>query len=83
MFLAHKKIFCLTFYEKDILEEHKTLTRFNDINRPLNPSQQYKKIEGKKISAMLSEIWKKSFNSGVIIPAKMRSCNEGNDKTIQ
>ena len=37
-------------------------------------------IEGKKISAMLPRFWKKSLNSGTIIPTKMRFCNECNDK---
>ena len=39
-------------------------------------------IEGKKISAMLPRSWKKSFNTGVIIPEKMRFCNECNDKNV-
>ena len=37
-------------------------------------------IEGKKISAMLPRSWKKSFDSGIIIPAGMRYCNECIDK---
>ena len=40
----------------------------------------FKKIEGEKISALLTRSWKKSFDSGVIIPTKMRFCNECNDK---
>ena len=39
-------------------------------------------IDGKKISALLAEILEKSFNNGVIIPTKMRFCNEGNDKRL-
>ena len=38
--------------------------------------------EGKKISAMLPKSWKKSFDNGIIIPAKMRFCNECNDKRL-
>ena len=33
-------------------------------------------LEGKNISAMLPRSWKKSFNNGIIIPTKMRRCNE-------
>ena len=33
-------------------------------------------IEGEKISALLPKSWKKSFDSGIIIPTKMRFCNE-------
>ena len=39
-------------------------------------------IEGKKISAMLPRSWKKSFDSGIIIPTKMRFCNECDDKKM-
>ena len=35
--------------------------------------------EGEKISALLPRSWKKSFNIGVIIPKKMRFCNECDD----
>ena len=31
---------------------------------------------------MLPKIWKKSFNSGVVIPTKMRLCNECNNKRL-
>ena len=37
-------------------------------------------IEGKKVSALLPESWKKSFDRGIIIPTEMRFCNECNDK---
>ena len=37
-------------------------------------------IDGKKVSAMLSRSWKNSFDSGIIIPARMKFCNECNDK---
>ena len=36
-------------------------------------------LNGKKISAMLPRSWKKSFDNGVIIRAKMRFCNECNN----
>ena len=39
-------------------------------------------IEVIKISAMLHKVWRKSFNSGVTIPTKMRFCNECNGKKI-
>ena len=38
--------------------------------------------EGKKISAMLPRSWKKSFDSGIIIPKKMRFCNECDDEKL-
>ena len=39
-------------------------------------------IEGKKISAMLPKKWKKLSYTGVVIPAKMRFCNESNGEKI-
>ena len=39
-------------------------------------------IEGEKISAMLPRSWKKSFDSGIIIPTKRRFCNECNDRKM-
>ena len=37
-------------------------------------------LEGKKTSAILPESWKKPFINGVVIPVKMRRCNECNGK---
>ena len=37
-------------------------------------------MEGRKVSALLQRSWKKSSNNGVIIPKRMRFCNECNDK---
>ena len=39
-------------------------------------------IEGKKVSALLPKSWKKSFDSGINIPTKMRFCNECNDEKV-
>ena len=39
-------------------------------------------LEAEKISAMLPKSGKKSFNKGIIIPPKMRFCNECNDKRM-
>ena len=37
-------------------------------------------FESEKISTLLPKSWKNLFNSGIIIPTKMRFCNECNDK---
>ena len=39
-------------------------------------------VNGKKISAMLHKSGKKSYKSGVVIPAKMTFCNECYDKIV-
>ena len=79
LFLAPKIKYCLTIDDYGIIQEHKTFKGFNNSKRLLDRSQYFKIIEGKKISAMLPKSWKKSFDSGIIIPTKMRYCNECND----
>ena len=38
--------------------------------------------EGRKISALLPKSWKKSFDSGINIPTKMRFSNDCNDEKM-
>ena len=79
LFLAPKLKYCLTIDDYCIIQDYKTFKGFNS-NRILDRSQYFKKKEGKKILAMLQRSWKKSFDSGIIITAKMRFCNECNRK---
>ena len=79
LFLASKKEYCLTIDSSGIVQEHETFKGFNKSKRLLDRSQHFEKIEDKKISAMLPRSCKKSFNGGVIIPEKMRFCNECKD----
>ena len=76
LFLAPKIKYCLTIDGYGIIQEHKMFKGFNDSKPLLDRSQFFKLIEGEKISAMLPRSWKKSFDSGIIIPARMRYCNE-------
>ena len=80
LYLASKIKYCLTIDDYGIIKEHKTFKGFNDSQRLLDRSQYFKMKEGKKISAMLPKSWKKSFDNGIIIPAKMRFCDGCNDK---
>ena len=82
LYLAPKIKYCLTIDDYGIIQEHKTFKGFNDSNRLLDRSQYFKMKEDKKISAMLPRSWKKSFDNGIIIPAKLRFCNECNDKKM-
>ena len=82
LFLARTKEYCLTIIECGFIEEHKISQSFNDTKRVLDRTQYFKKRESEKISAILPRSWKKSFITGVVIPAKMRSCNECNDKKM-
>ena len=56
-----------------------TFKGFYDSKRLLDRSQYFDMWEGKKITAMLPRSWKKSFKNGIIIPTKMRQCNECKD----
>ena len=49
---------------------------FIDSKRLLGRSQNFDMLEGKKITAMLQRSWKNSFNNGIVIPTKMRRCND-------
>ena len=82
LFLAPKIKHCLTIDDYGIIQEHKTFEGFNDTKRLLDRSQYFDMIEGKQISAMLPRSWKNSFDSGIIIPTKMRFCNECNAKKM-
>ena len=83
LLLAPKLKYCLTIDDYGIIQEHKTFKGFNDSKRLLDRSQYFKMIEGEKIYSLLPKSWKKSFDSGIIIPTKKRFCNECNDKKMR
>ena len=72
LFSAPKIKYCLTLDDYGIIHKHKTFKGFNDSNRFSNRSQYFEMMEGKKMSAMLPRTWKRAFDSGIIIPTKMR-----------
>ena len=82
LYLAPKIKYCLTIDDYGVIQEHKTFKCFNDSKRLLDRSQYFKLIEGNKISAMLPRSWKNSFESGLIVPTKMRFCDGCNDKKV-
>ena len=80
IFLAPKTKYCLTIDNNVMIHEQKTVKGFNDSKGLLDRSQNFRKIQGKKISAMLPKSWTKLFNSGIVRPVKMRFCKECTDK---
>ena len=82
LFLAPKIKYCVTIDEFGTVQEHKTFKGFNDIKRHLDRSEFFKMVRGEKISAVLPKSSKKLFNSGVIMPTKMRICNDCNKKNV-
>ena len=75
LFLAPKIKYCLTINELGVIEQYMTFKGFNDSKRLLDRYQYFNMLKGKKITALLPRSWKKSFEIGVIIPTKMRQCN--------
>ena len=55
---------------------------FTDSRRLIDRSQYFKMLDGKNISAMLTERLKKLFNNGVIITVKMGGFKKCNDKLL-
>ena len=82
LYLAPKIKYCLTIYGYGIIKEHKTVEGYNDSKGLLDRSQYFKMIEGKKVAAIIPKSWKKLFNSGIVIPTKMRFFNQCNDKKL-
>ena len=76
LFLAPKIKYCLTINEYGIINEKKTFKGFGDINRLLDTKKYFDMYEGKAVEGKFPLSWKKSFDSGVIIPCKMRECEE-------
>ena len=75
LLLAPKK-YCLTINNCGKIQEHKSFKGFSVSKRLLNCSECFKVIENKKISAIISKSWEKSFHSGVMIPTNMRFSKE-------
>ena len=76
LFLAPKIKYCLTINESGIFNEKKTFKGFGDNNRLLDTKKYFDMYEGKAVEGKFPLSWKKSFDSGVIIPCKTRNCKE-------
>ena len=82
LILAPKIKHVLIIDDFGIVQQHLTFKGFNDSKRLLDRTQFFDMLKGKKITAMLRRSWKKSFFNGIVIPAKMRHCNECKDGII-
>ena len=76
LFLAPKIKYCLTINEFGVIEEHKTYKGFVDVNRLLNSKKYFEMKEGKTVSGSFPLSWKKSFETGVVIPTRDMFCNK-------
>ena len=82
LFLAPEIKYCFTINEYGIVNEKKTFKGFGDFNRLLDSKKYLEMCEGKDVEGKFPLSWKKSFDSGVIIPTKTRNCNECNDNEL-
>ena len=76
LFLAPKMKYCLTINKYGVIREHKTFKGFNNVSDNLNRKEYFIMAKGDILIAKVPLSWKKSFNMGVVIPHKMRSCTK-------
>ena len=75
LFLAPKIKYCLTINKYGVIDEHKTFKGFTNVSGNLDRKEFFKMFGGDKLVAKVPLSWKKSFSQGVVIPHKMRNCN--------
>ena len=83
LFLTPKVKYCLTINEYGIVEERKTFKGFGDVNRLLDSKNYFQMQQGEKVIGKFPLSWKKSFESGVIIPSKERNCKKCKDNLCE
>ena len=82
LFLAPKIKYCLTIDEYGIISEYKTFKGFTDSKRLFDRSQYFEMLKGNTVHAKLLLSWKRSFESGIIIPKKLRYCTQCKENLI-
>ena len=75
LFLAPKIKNCLTINKYGVIDEHKTFKGFTNVSDYLDRKEYFKMADSDKLVAKVPLSWKKSFSLGVVIPHKMRNCN--------
>ena len=76
LFLAPKIKYCLITNKYGIIDEKKCFKGFTNVSANLNIKEYFKMADGDNLIAEVPLSWKKSFSQGVVIPHKMRNCNE-------
>ena len=59
-----------------MIDEHKTFKGFSNVSDNLDRKEYFKMADGDKLVAKVPLSRKKSFSHGVVIPHKMRNCND-------
>ena len=76
LFLAPRIKYCPTINKFGIIDEHKTFKGFRNVSDNLKRKEYFNKANGGTLIAKTPLSWKKSFCQGVVIPRKMKICNE-------
>ena len=79
---ARKIKYCLTINKYHIIEEHKTYKGFTIVSENLDRKEFFKMFDGDKLKGKVPSNWKKGFSYGVIIPHKLRNCNECDENVL-
>ena len=77
LFLAPKIKYRLAKNKYGVVAEHKTFKGFNNVSEKLDRKEYFKMFNGDKLIAKVPLSWKSNFSMGVVIPHKMRNCNNG------
>ena len=76
LFLAPKVNLCLNMDKFGIIQQHMTFKGFNDSKWLLGRSQKSKMLGVERVTVILANSWKKSFNNVITLAVKMRRCDE-------
>ena len=76
LFLAPKIKYCLIINKYGITSEKKCFKRFTNVSDILDRKEYFNMYNGDRLVAKVPLSWKKSFSQGVVIPHKMRNCND-------
>ena len=59
-----------------VIEEHNVIKGFTNVSDNLDRKEYFNMADGGKLIAKLPLSWKKSFSQSVVIPHKMKNCDE-------
>ena len=76
LFLAPNIKHCRIVKKFGVLDKHKTIKGFTNISDKINRKEYFNMGNGGKLIAKVPWSWKKSFSQSVVIPHKMKICNE-------
>ena len=67
--------YCLIINKHGVVDERKTFKGFTNVS-DINRKEFFEMLYGDKLATKVPKSWKKSFNSCVVIPHKLRNCSE-------